>query len=97
MGDDVKILSLCGSDTAGGAVKEYLKSQNINDEFILSDAKATAQSVCILPAFLRYKGDAEYYLNLAIVFASYKIGDKSACRGFLSEQELINLSKEIGE
>lgn len=33
--------------------------------------------------------DAEYSLKLATVFASYKIGDTSACSGFLSEEEIL--------
>lgn len=47
--------------------------------------------------FYAKTGDAAYSLRMATVFASYKIGDTSACRGFLSEEELINLSKEIDE
>ncbi len=47
LGDDVKLLSLCGDDTAGNAVRGYLKSHNINDEYVLSSAKATAQSVVL--------------------------------------------------
>lgn len=39
--------------------------------------------------------DPRESLQLATVFASYKIGDTSACRGFLSENELIKLSKEV--
>ncbi len=45
LGDDVNLLSLCGSDTAGNAVRDFLKAENISDEFVLSTAKATAQSV----------------------------------------------------
>lgn len=47
LGDEVKLLSLCGTDTAGNAVRDYLKSKGINDEYVLSDAKATAQSVVL--------------------------------------------------
>ena len=250
LGDEVSLLSLCGNDAAGSAVRDYLKSENISDKYVLSDAKATAQSVVLydnegkrsvycdltdmqdntynedtfkniseksdiavicninfarpllkaakdmnlliatdvhclsdihdeynadfirnadilflsnesfinieeefvsnlktvtdaeiivtgmgkkgallyqkstdsfktFPAvytrpvvntvgagdslfasFLHFYAktkDAEYSLRLATIFASYKIGDTSACRGFLSESELINLSKEIGE
>ena len=250
LGDDVKLLSLCGDDTAGNAVRDYLKSHKISDELVLSDAKATAQSVVLydnegkrsvycdltdmqdnaynedvfkkaaensdiavicninfarpllktakemnlliatdvhclsdiddeynkdfiksadilflsnenfmgreedfvntlktvsnaeiivvgmgkkgallyrrsadsfktfpavytrpvvntvgagdslFSAFLHFyvkTKDAEYSLKLATIFASYKIGDTSACRGFLTEEELIELSKEIGD
>ncbi len=250
LGDDVKLLSLCGNDTAGSAIRGYLKSHNINDENVLSTSKATAQSVVLydsegkrsvycdltdmqestydprsfeinakdsdiavlcninfarpmidkaktmgltiatdvhclwdindsynkdfieaadilflsnesfidkekdfvnelktvahakiivvgmgkngallylrendsfktFPAiytrpvvntvgagdslfasFLHFYAktkDPEYSLKLATIFASYKIGDTSACRGFLSEEELINLSEKIGE
>lgn len=41
--------------------------------------------------------DPRYSLRLATVFASYKIGDTSACRGFLDEASLIKLSEEIGD
>lgn len=47
LGDDVKLLSLCGDDTASKAVRDYLKSQNISDKFLLSTSKATAQSVVL--------------------------------------------------
>lgn len=40
--------------------------------------------------------DAEKSLALATVFASYKIGDTSACRGFLSEKELLDLAESKG-
>lgn len=39
--------------------------------------------------------DPHKSLQYATVFASYKIGDTSACRGFLSEEELIKLAKEV--
>ncbi|MBQ2688291.1 MAG: carbohydrate kinase family protein [Clostridia bacterium] len=38
--------------------------------------------------------DAEYSLKLATIFASYKIGETSASKGFLSEKELLNLYKD---
>lgn len=47
LGDDVKLLSLCGDDTAGKAIRDYLKSQNISDENVLSSSKSTAQSVVL--------------------------------------------------
>ncbi|MBQ8572177.1 MAG: carbohydrate kinase family protein [Ruminococcus sp.] len=47
LGDDVKLLSLCGNDTAGKAVRGFLESNSISDSFVLSDAKATAQSVVL--------------------------------------------------
>lgn len=34
-------------------------------------------------------------LKLASIFASYKIGDKSASSGFLTEQELLKLAENI--
>lgn len=47
LGDDVRLLSLCGDDTAGRSVRDFLKSQNINDRYVLSSSKATAQSVVL--------------------------------------------------
>ncbi len=47
LGDEVKLLSLCGDDTAGNAVRDCLKSQSIDDKYVLSNAKATAQSVVL--------------------------------------------------
>lgn len=47
LGDDVNLLSLCGDDTAGNAVRDYLKSQNISDKNVRADAKSTAQSVVL--------------------------------------------------
>ena len=38
--------------------------------------------------------DALYSLRCAVYFASYKIGEKSASEGFLTEEELLNLMKE---
>jgi len=47
LGDDVKLLTLCGNDTAGSAVRDFLKSHSIDDRYVLSTAKATAQSVVL--------------------------------------------------
>lgn len=47
LGDEASLLSLCGNDTAGEAVRSFMKSRNISDSTILSTSKATAQSVVI--------------------------------------------------
>lgn len=47
LGDDVKLLALCGDDTAGKAVRDYLKTQKISDDYVLSFSKSTAQSVVL--------------------------------------------------
>lgn len=47
LGDDVNLLSLCGDDTAGRSVRDYLKAQNISDKNVLFTSKATAQSVVL--------------------------------------------------
>lgn len=39
--------------------------------------------------------DAVKALKLATVFASYKIGESGAAKGFLTEPELLNLSKQL--
>jgi len=48
---------------------------------------------CFIHFYAKTK-DAQFSLKAATYFASYKIGDTSACRGFLSEQELLKLMSE---
>ncbi len=81
----------------------YLRS---SDSFEVFPAVYTRQVVntigagdSLFASFLHFYAktkDPRYSLRLATVFASYKIGDTSACRGFLDEESLIKLSKEIG-
>ena len=47
LGDDVKLMTLCGDDTAGKAVKDFLISNNIDTDYLRADAKSTAQSVVL--------------------------------------------------
>ncbi len=47
LGDEVKLMTLCGNDFAGNAVKEYLVSHNIDTSYLRADAKSTAQSVVL--------------------------------------------------
>lgn len=76
-----------------------------NDSFEIFPAVFTREVVntvgagdSLFASFLHFYAktkDPRESLQLATVFASYKIGDTSACRGFLSENELIKLSKEV--
>lgn len=47
LGDEVRLMTLCGNDTAANAVKDYLISHNIDTSFVRADAKSTAQSVVL--------------------------------------------------
>ena len=47
LGDEVKLMTLCGNDTAGNIVKDYLVSHNIDTSYLRADAKSTAQSVVL--------------------------------------------------
>jgi ribokinase len=47
-----------------------------------------------LDGFLRTK-DPYKALSRAIVFASYKIGEKGAAEGFLNREELVEWQKKI--
>ena len=81
----------------------YLRS---SDSFEVFPAVYTRQVVntigagdSLFASFLHFYAktkDPRYSLRLATVFASYKIGDTSACRGFLDEESLIKLNEEIG-
>jgi Sugar kinases, ribokinase family len=43
--------------------------------------------------FYNKTGDPYYSIRLAALFASYKIGENGGSKGFLTEEELINLNK----
>lgn len=60
LGDDVNLLSLCGDDTAGRSVRDYLKAQNISDKNVLFTSKATAQSVVLYDS----RGNRSVYCDL---------------------------------
>ena len=47
LGDDVKLMTLCGNDIAGSAVKNYLVSLGVDTTFVRTEAKSTAQSVVL--------------------------------------------------
>ena len=47
LGDDVRLLSLCGNDTAGNCVKSFIRENNISDRFVLDSLSSTAQSVVL--------------------------------------------------
>jgi ribokinase len=49
---------------------------------------------CFLHYYHKTK-DPYYSIQLAILFASYKIGENGGAKGFLTEEELIKLNKEI--
>ena len=82
----------------------YLKSTDAFEVFPAVYTRKVVNTVgagdSLFASFLHFYAktkDPRYSLRLATVFASYKIGDTSACRGFLDEESLIKLSKEIGE
>ena len=53
----------------------------------------------LLAAFTHFYSktrDAHSALELAVVFASYKLGEAGAASGFLSESELLQLAETIG-
>jgi len=43
--------------------------------------------------FYNKTGDPYYSIQLAVLFASYKIGENGGSKGFLTEEDLINLNK----
>ena len=47
LGDDVKLMSLCGDDTAADTILGYLKSKDIDSSFVLKNSSSTAQSVVL--------------------------------------------------
>lgn len=82
----------------------YLKSTDSFEVFPAVYTRKVVNTVgagdSLFASFLHFYAktkDARYSLRMATVFASYKIGDTSACRGFLDEESLIKLSKEIGD
>ncbi len=91
----------------GMGSKGALLYQRSSDTFEIFPAVYTRKVVntvgagdSLFASFLHFYAktkDPCYSLRLATIFASYKIGDTSACRGFLDEESLIKLSKEIGD
>lgn len=102
LGDDVNLLSLCGEDTAGNSVRDYLKSQNISDENLLSASKATAQSVVLYDA----EGKRSVYCDLTDMqdsafdketfINSAKDSDIAVLCNINFARPLISIAKEMG-
>lgn len=86
----------------GMGKKGALLYSRSNDSFEMFPAVYTRPVVntvgagdSLFSSFLHFyakNNDARYSLRMATYFASYKIGDTSACRGFLSEAELIDIA-----
>lgn len=103
LGDDVALLSLCGDDSAGASVRAYLSSEGIGDSYLLSTARATAQSVVLYDE----SGKRSVYCDLTdMQESSYDIdtykeisrdSDISVLCNINFARPLLAVAKELGQ
>ncbi len=102
LGDDVNLCSLCGNDAPAQIIKAELESKGITTDYILSQNKATAQSVVLFDVLgKRYiitdlADNQEQHYNIQLFKNAIKGCDVACLCNINYSAELIPAAKEAG-